>query len=206
MTRARQRGVTLVELLVALGIFALVSTASLAVLTLSLAGRDQLEAATGEARRLERARSLMRADFAQLAPRPVREEGGAVPAFTGGTTLPDRRPGAAQGADETVLVALTRSGWDDPGNLRPRSELQRVSYLARGGALVRRTRPYLDAAPATPAQDQVLLEGLTDVSVRFHDGQAWRDGAGEALPRAVRIAFDHPGLGPTRHDFLVGPR
>lgn len=206
--RARQRGVTLIELLVALGIFALIGSASIGVLSLALAGRDQLDAATDEARTLERARSLMRADLMQIAPRPVREEEGAAPAFAGGPALADRRPGDTRvAADETVLLSLTRTGWDDPSNLRPRPELQRVTYLTREGELIRRTRPYLDAAPDTPSQDQVLLSDLTDVSVGFHDGDAWRDGAEDAeLPQAVRIAFDHPTLGPVRNDFLAGPR
>ena len=202
---------TLVELLVALGIFALVSAASISVLGLALAGRDQLEAATDEARALERVRSLLRADLAQVVPRPVRGPDGATsPALAGGAGLADARPGQAGTAPgETVLLVLTRGGWDDPGNLRPRPELQRVTYLVRGGALVRRTRPYLDAALQTPSQDQVLLEDLTDLAVAFHDGREWRDGYagsedGADLPRAVRFAFGHPALGPTRHDFLAG--
>lgn len=183
------------------------------MLGLALAGRDQLEAATSEARQLERARSLMRADLAQVVPRPVRDaDGRAAPALAGGEGLPTARPGQPGTAPgETVLLVLTRSGWDDPGNLRPRSELQRVTYLARDGALIRRTRPYLDAAPDTPSQDQVLLEDLTDLSVAFHDGREWRDGyagteADDELPRAVRFAFDHPALGLTNHDFLAGPQ
>ena len=200
----------MVELLVALAIFALVSTASVGVLSLAMAGRDQLAAATSEARTLERARSLMRADLSQVVPRAVRDaDGSAGPALAGGEGLRDARPGQGAG-EETVLLVLTRSGWDDPGNLHPRPELQRVAYLVRGGALVRRTRPYLDAGPATPHQDQVLLGDLTDVSVAFHDGKAWlpgfAGGEGEDLPLAVRFAFDHPSLGPSRHDFLAGPR
>ena len=183
------------------------------MLGLALSGRDQLEAATDEARALERARALLRADLAQIVPRPARgPDGEPSPALAGGDGLPDTRPGQAGTAPgETVLLALTRGGWDDPGNLRPRPELQRVTYLTRGGVLVRRTRPYLDAALQTPSQDQVLLADLTDLSVAFHDGREWRDGHaggedGTDLPLAVRIAFDHPALGPTRHDFLAGPR
>ena len=207
----RQRGLTLVELLVALGIFALVSAASTTVLSLAIAGRDQLEASTDEVRRVERARSLLRADLGQLSARPVRDaEGRAEPAFAGGEGI--RVPlGAREGQreGEDTLIVLTRTGWDNPGDLRPRATLQRVTWLVRDGALIRRTRPYLDAAAGTPSTDQVVLGDLTSVEVGFYDGQAWRSGfASEegGAPLAVRLSFDHPGLGPLRNDFLTGPR
>ena len=205
-----QRGLTLVELLVALGIFSLVSAASLSVLSLALSGQDQLRTSTEEVRRLERMRTLLRGDLMQLADRPVRNaEGQSEPKLIGGAALSDRRPGAREAADETVLIRLTRGGWTNPGALRPRAELQRVTYLLKDGALVRRVRPFLDASPGTPAQDQVLLDGLTAATVAFHDGQAWQDGfASEegGAPLAVRVEIDAPALGLVQHDFLAGPR
>lgn len=206
----RQRGLTLVELLVALGIFSLVATGSVTVLTLALSGRDQLEAATDQARELERARSLIRSDLMQLAPRAVRDEdGNAEPALVGGDAREAAAPRPAVATGEVVLMRLTRGGWDNPGALRPRAELQRVTYLVREGQLVRRTRPFLDAAPGTPSQDQVLLDGVADADVAFHDGEGWRDGfAGGPgqVPRAVRLDLDHSAFGPLRQDFLAGPR
>lgn len=212
--RAAQRGVTLVELLVALGIFAMVSAASMAVLNLALSGREQLERATDEVRELERMRTLMRADLSQIVKRAVREQTGqTTPVMIGGEALGTGGPGslinAPVSAGEEVLVVLTRSGWDNPGALRPRASLQRVTYLVANGDLIRRTRPFLDADLATPNQDQILLSGLTTAVVAFHDGQEWRPGfASEEsqVPRAVRFEIDHPDTGVVRHDFLVGPR
>ncbi|WP_031549648.1 type II secretion system minor pseudopilin GspJ [Parvularcula oceani] len=199
-----QRGLTLVELLVALGIFALVSAASIAVFSLAIGSRAQLEEATDETMRLERARALIRSDLAQLVPRPVQESGEARASFVGGTAI-------LEGADdETVLMALTRSGWSNPGAARPRAELQRVEYVLREGSLIRRSRPFLDAVEATPRTEQVLLAGVEAADMRFFDGDSWRPGfsapSGQPGPRAVRLEMIHPRFGPLRQDFLAGPR
>ena len=204
--RARQRGLTLVEMLVALGIFALVGTASVAVISLALDGQTQLEAQTDALGEVERLRALLRADLAQSIERSAREgTGETLPAMGGGDALPlDPR------ADELgdLLLVLTRTGWDNPGALRPRSELQRVEYRLRDDALIRRTRPYLDAAPETPHTEQLLLEGIGAVEIAFWDGQTWRPGfAGDdtaPFPPAVRLAFDHPAYARLTNDFLVG--
>ena len=210
----RQRGLTLVELLVALGVFSLLGLASVSVLSTALSGQAQLAASTDEITRLERARALLRADLLQAVPRAVREEDGrTAPAFAGGTSLVENGPlaaGRGEAAEEIILLTLTRAGWDNPGAARPRSELQRVTYLAIDGQLVRRTRPYLDAAPETPSTDQVLLTGLEDIDAAFAGPRGWETGfAGTdaaPFPLAARVSFTHPGLGPLDNDFLVaGP-
>ncbi|MBB4657619.1 type II secretion system minor pseudopilin GspJ [Parvularcula dongshanensis] len=204
----RQRGLTLVELLVALGVFGFVSAASVGVLTLAVNGQSQLELRTDEVMRLERARALLRADLLQLAPRPVREgpsgREAEVPAFAGGAelTLPETAP------DAEVLFVLTRGGWQNPDSARPRAELQRVTYLLKDDALIRRTRPFLDAAADTPTLDQVLLEDVEDAEVAFLSEGQWRDGFagqddGAPGPDALRIEMTLPGFGRLRQDFLA---
>ena len=204
--RVRQAGLTLVEMLVALGIFALVGTASVAVISLALDGQGQLEAQTDALGEVERVRALLRADLAQAADRPAREgTGEALPAMGGGDALPID-PRAEELGD--LLLILTRTGWDNPGAARPRSELQRVEYRLRDGTLIRRTRPYLDAAPDTPHAEQVLIEDVEAAEIGFWDGQVWRPGfLGEdatPFPPAIRLAFDHPAYGRLTNDFLVG--
>ena len=203
-----QRGLTLVEMLVALGIFSLIGTASVAVIGVALSGQTQLEAQTEALGRLERTRALLRADLAQVVDRPVREpDGRDGAAFAGGDALPEILSDEALGVP---LLVLTRGGWTNPGDARPRSELQRVEYRLRDGILIRRSRPFLDAANDTPHTEQVLLDGLDDASAAFWDGQAWRPGfAGEdgtPFPPAMRLTLQHPAYGALTNDFLVaGP-
>jgi general secretion pathway protein J len=205
MRRHRQSGLTLVELLVAMGVFAVVSAASVGVLTLAVSGQEQLSLSVDQTTRLERARALIRADLAQLAERPVRE---AAHVRGGIETAPAFQGTAAPGRDEegTFLFAVTRAGWDNPGDARPRPTLQRASYLVRDGSLVRRSRPYLDAGPDTPSTEQVLIEGVEDAEARFLMQGTWVQAvpAGER-PEAVRLVMRHPGLGLLTQDFLVGP-
>ena len=203
-----QRGLTLVEMLVALGIFSLIGTASVAVIGVALSGQTQLEAQTDALGRLERTRALLRADLAQAVNRPVREpDGQDGAAFAGGDALPEALSDETLG---TLLLVLTRGGWANPGDARPRAELQRVEYRLRGDALIRRTRPFLDAAEGTPHTEQVLLNGLGEARAAFWDGQAWRPGFVGAesapFPPAVRVILEHPTYGTLTNDFLVaGP-
>ena len=209
--RGAQAGLTLVEMLVALGIFAMVGTASVAVVGIALSGQAQLTAQTDALGAIERTRSLLRADLAQAVDRPVREgpvgQERDVPAMAGGDAVPSAPGEEALG---TLLLTLTRGGWDNPGDARPRAELQRVEYRVRDGQFLRRTRPFLDATAQTPHTEQILLTGIEAAEAAFWDGQAWRPGfASEdsaAFPPAVRIVLDHPAYGTITNDFLVGPR
>lgn len=202
-----QRGLTLVEVLVALGIFAAINAVAVGALTLAANGSRQLQEADRRISDLERFRGLMRTDLYQLVEREVLEPGAVRPRppLVGGEAL-----------DEIIgddgfepLLALVRSGWSNPGALEPRAELQAVTYLARGDELVRRTRPFLDAAEETPVLDDVLLKGVSNVRISFRVRGEWEEETGRSesrldQPLAVRMTFEHPDYGPMEHVFVIG--
>lgn len=146
------RGFTLLEMIVAIAILAGMFAVAAVTFSAAIDGRDKLSA---EATRLEarqRALTYMTLDFEQLIARPVRDNFGA--------TL------------EALLsldngIGLTRLGWANPFDLRPRSQLQRVEYLLQEGKLVRRHWPVLDNLPGTEPVDTVLLEEVVSLSLRF---------------------------------------
>lgn len=70
--RARRSGFTLVEVLVALLIFALIAAAGAAVLSLSIDNRFTIKAATDRTADFQRTRALLQADFGQAAARRTR--------------------------------------------------------------------------------------------------------------------------------------
>lgn len=183
----KKRGFTLVEMLVALAVFGFVSASAIAVMRISIVSKERVDAASSRIRDIQIARNLMKADFAQAVLRPVRDEFGNVePAFAGG---------AAMGGDgrADALVALTRGGWTNPGGTAPRASLQRVEYAFRDGALIRRTRSYLDAAGGAPETETRLLEGLERVEFAFNVAadqwtEDYRAGSeNSTFPRAVRL-------------------
>lgn len=196
MSRARApAGFTLVELLVALAIFAMLGAAGVALLRGGVDASQASAARFDESARLLRVRALLLDDLAQAAPRRVRDSNGVLlPAFAG----------ARGNGPGTLLLALTRRGWTNDDGLA-RASLQRVEWhLSPAGALERRAWPMLDgAAPGAPA---TLLTGLTGATVRFRTRGAWTDRweAPDTLPDAVEVMFDWRE-GRITQAFLVGP-
>lgn len=185
------KGFSLIEMLVALTIFALLASAGVAVMGYAVQTRTALGERSVALGQFERARALMRADMAQAALRPVREADGRL------------RQQVMRGGEGTLLLAVTRHGLENP-DAESRASVQHVEYHLVDGRLERRARAHLDGASDLPAR--VLVEDLSEVEVRFLAGTEWIEQwpvAGR-LPQAVRLRATWPGLGPVEQIFLVG--
>ena len=196
--RTSEAGFTLVELLVALAIFALMSVAGVTLLRSAtdtqLAVKDRLEVLS----RGNRLYNALEGDLAQAVKRPVRDLAGqAVPAFI-------QSDPAVAGS----LFGFVRAGWSNFDE-SPRAGLQRISYTLDGGALKRVSWPMLDGAPPNDAAS--LVENVSSTKVRFRDNKGeWRDDwtatDADALPRAVELRLTVQGQPEQRMLFLVGPQ
>ncbi len=213
MSRNRQQGLTLPELLIALLIFAMISGAAVYALRLSVEGREQLENADRDIREMQVFRQIMKQDLANVVARAPRDEYGvAYPApFLGGEGLAFRPP--VEG--EAGLIAFVRRGWINVDERAPRSSLQAVEYLVKNGDLIRRTRPYLDDARGQPRTDRVLIKGVGAVSIAFATGAQnpsgpeyvaiWPTPQGRGdLPRALRVSMTTPRFGAVNQYFWLG--
>ena len=186
----RRAGFTLVEVLVALALFAMISSAGVGLLSFAIDNRLAVRDASERTAAFQRARALMRADLGQAAPRRVRGADGA--------------PQAAFELGGEALFAVTRRGWINPGEAR-RASMQRVDYRLVDGRLERRVRERLDGA--RPAEPQVLLENVQSARVTaILDGDPiadWRPVQNRPLPDAVRIDLTLEDYGPVSQLFLV---
>ena len=193
--RAPEQGFTLVEMLVSLFIFGMLSAAGVALLTFSVRAQDFAEQRLDKLGSLRRFSAIMTSDLAQAAPRIARDEAGAVRAALSGGT------GPADG----VALSLVRRGWENLDD-SPRPSLQKVQYRLSGGRLERVAFPYIDgAAPMGPVP---LLEGVTSLRLRYRDRKGeWREQWDPAqpidLPRVIEVTVDL-GNGGIRQLFLVG--
>ena len=151
-------GFTLLELLIALAIFGLLSVMSYSGLRSVL---DQ-HARTGEVAdrlgELQKLYLVMQRDVEQIVPRPIRSEyGDESPALAG-----------------SEVLQFTRGGWSNPLG-RPRSSLQRVGYAFEDDALVRYSWQVLDRAQDSQPLQQPLTEAVSNMSVRYlSPGGEWR--------------------------------
>jgi|GEM_PF-365593 len=208
--RSNQRGVTLPELLVALFVFALISSIGVYVLRLAVDGREQLTETDNALREWQLARIIIRQDLMQIADRPVRNEFGESQAgvVIGGIGFSGRTPESG----ETPLVGFTRAGWANYDPDTPRSTLQYVEYIQKDDRIVRRTRAFLDDARDQPKRDRTLFEGVSDVALEFLSnegarGLEWTEDwpvGGTRAPRAVRLRFQTERFGEIEQIFWIG--
>ena len=178
-------GFTLVEVLVALAVFAIIGVMAARI----LAGmvdiseftqqRGQVLAAT------QRAFAIIERDIEQLAHRPVRDEMGD--------------PTAAVTVGGVTLAEFTRAGWQNPLGY-PRPELQRVAYVVEDDTLVRKFWPVLDRAPDTEPVAQTLLTGVAAATFVARDSDGgehsyWPAGAagGELVAMGLRLRLEEHG-------------
>ena len=185
-------GFSLVEMLIALAIFGMLTAAGVTLLNVTArtqATSDRLLADVAEIRRVG---SLLTADLAQAAPRLWRDaEGRPQRAFTGG----------AEGSP--VLLAFVRHGWDNGDG----GTVQRVGYRLREGRLERLSFTNVDGGGAAVAV--ALLDGVTALRLRYRgDDGAWLDRwaptDGTRLPQAIELVTISAAQGTVRQLFLVG--
>jgi len=156
--RKPNRGFTLLELLIAVAIFAVAAGLAYGGLRQVLAGREVLLPRLAAQTAQWRALGLLGADVEQLAPRPVRD------------ALGTPRPALESGGASVSLLELTRR---DAGRslLAGQPALIRVSYQLADGQLSREIWPVLDRVQSTVPTRQVLLDEVQSLSLEFLDGR-----------------------------------
>jgi general secretion pathway protein J len=173
----KARGFTLVELMVAILILAIMATMAYGAIQNSVANRDIIQANEKRLLEVQTAMRVMTQDFVQLVPRPVRQP-------VGDGWLP-----ALQGeASGTPLVSFTRGGWANPAGIQ-RPGLQRVAYVLENGTLRREHWPVLDATLASVTLKRELVTKVRSFRIRYMDvGRQWRESwpvQGVASPGAL---------------------
>ena len=164
MTAARTRGFTLLELLVAMAIFAIVGALALTGYTQLQRQSEIVEQRMARTRDVQRAVQLIANDVEQIEPRPIREP-------IGETVL----PAVSAGLDPSYSLSLTRAGYSNTAGVQ-RPTLQRVGYRLENGELWRDTWPALDRTIAVEPVRRKLLTGVRSVTFRFLDpSRSWVD-------------------------------
>jgi general secretion pathway protein J len=196
----QQNGFTLLELLVALGIFAVLAAMAYGGLNSVMMARQVTNQHADRLSQLQMAFLLLGRDVEQAVDRSIRDEYGDVqPAMLGVET------GRYQ-------LELTHTGWRNPAG-RARSNLQRVAYGIRDGALVRAYWNVLDRAQDSQPLESVLLDEVDKLELRFLDDKnKWRDSWPSAQlggqpsvvpPKAVEVTLETKAEGRITRLFRV---
>jgi general secretion pathway protein J len=150
--RARTSGFTLIELVVAIAIFAAMYVMAQQFLSAALRNREILNRHADALESGQRTLIFLTMDMEQIIARPVRDRFG------------DTRP-AVEGGENGVSV--TRLGWANPMDLRRRSTMQRVTWRLRDDELVRSHYRVLDRAAGAEPRETVMMEDVSDFRVRY---------------------------------------
>lgn len=189
-------GFTLLELLVAMAIFAVLGTMAVgglnAVMSQQALAREDMEFLQD----LQRTVRILADDLYQLHPREVRDILGQE----------REAPLLADGTGDYV-IRLSRDGWRNPIGTVPRSTIQRVQYRLEDDALIREHWPVLDPVLGTEIVENTLLENVDAINIEYLDDQLeWRSEwpplqsasgppTGFLSPRAIRFRIEIRGFG-----------
>ena len=153
----RQQAFTLIEILVALFIFALVALISGQLLSRTISAQDHLQDRGGRLAMVHRAMQIVQRDVLQLSNRSIR-------------SADDFERLGPLLVDTDGFIEMTRVGWRNP-LMHRRSELQRVSYRLEDSNLVRGYWHTLDRGYDAEPAFQTLLEDVDRVEFYVLDNQ-----------------------------------
>lgn len=216
-----QAGFTLLEVIVAITIFAMISAMAYSGLANVLRSSERVEAERTTWRAFTLLYLRLEEDLGQARPRTILNAYGvALPAMNGQAT--DTRPMGEPSIEFTrggiflppAEMTKTPQTAPDPRHA-PRSDLQRVAYRLNEGKLSRLTWPDLDQGPQSKPQETVLLKDVEEFDLRYFapkDGwvNSWpRRGASglvlnpKELPLGVEVRLVLKGRGEFKRLFLI---
>ena len=185
------QGFTLLEILIALAIFAVMSMMAYAGLAAVLNARAATEPRSQQMAQLQTTLYLLNEDLSQAINRPIRDElGSTEPAFSSGR------------GNEILVFTRSVPTWSGNGAA---NSLHRVSYRFENGVLYRQVWTLPDRTRQTQYRRRKLMTA-EQVSIKFYseESQTWLpfNGSGGS-PEALEISFNLTGLGSIQRSFLI---
>ncbi len=200
-----ERGFTLIEVLVALALTALVAMMAYASLSAAISASESTRSDAERLQTFDRLFQILQRDISQAVLRPVSDGYG------------DMQPALRGGVVDGELLVLTRAGWPN-ARQQLRSDLQRVRYRSTGDTLWRDYWEHTDIAPGVQPISTRVASGLPAIRMRFlgpgatnfgAESSEWRDSwltrsRTDRLPLAVEVILELQAWGEIRR-LLVLP-
>lgn len=193
------KGFTLIEVLIALSIFAVLATITASALYNAFNTRAIINKQADQLNQLQLAISLIEKDSKQVIQRPIRSDGPHwYPAFSG----------------NLYYVEFTRDGVSNPLGYEKRSSLKRIALVCKNHRLIRRSWAVLDPLKHDSFEDKLLLDNLQQCQFHYLDRHLqllseWRaDNSNQRkskqpFPTAIQLKITHSQWGRASLLFII---
>ena len=190
-------GFTLLEVLIAIAIFSVISLTSFTIFDTVLNGDEISKKRNERLNEFQRAFLLIERDFLQIARRRMRLNGEAASDNFIHTDL--------SGIISTdQAIGFVRNGWTNPGLLMPRGDMQSVAYHLNEEVLERLHFNFVDSVLGEEPKIRKLITGVTTLTFKFYDGNKWQKVLADgSIPLAIAIEIETEDYGVIRRQFLV---
>ncbi|MGL5947599.1 MAG: GspJ family T2SS minor pseudopilin variant ExeJ [Aeromonas sp.] len=191
-------GFTLLEMLVAIAIFASLSVGAYQVLQGVIASDEVAQRKEARLKELQRAFTLLERDVVQMLPRS-----GRIAGENNTVLLAASRFG--QQSDDWGM-AFMRGGWLNPDGILPRSQIQRVGWRLKENKLERLTFLYPDPIVGSEPKVTAVLTQVKGLRLFFFDKNSWQETwtSRNSLPYGLAVELDLDDYGTLRRQFLIG--
>lgn len=192
-----QRGFTLLEVLIAIAIFSLISLASFTIFNTVLGSAETSKKKIARLNEIQRAFLIMERDFLQISRRSIRVDGEKP--LKGFIHTEQQNFNS-----DSQSIAFVRAGWRNPNLIMPRGDMQSVAYRLTDTTLERLHFNFVDAVVGQEPKVRALLTHVKSLEFEYFDGRKWQKQlAKESLPMAIAVDIELDGFGKIRREFLV---
>lgn len=195
----KNKGFTLIEILIALTVFAILATITSSTLYYAFNTRTRVNTQAERLNALQLAISIIQQDTSQTLERAIRgNEMRLFPIFVG----------------QPQYLELSRDGVVNPNSAEKRSTLERVALVCQDSKLLRRTWNTLDPIDRNIYKDKVLLDNLSECHFNYLNQNLqllseWREQAvnqnqqREPLPKAIQMNLTLKDWGDMNMLFII---
>ncbi|NRB22843.1 type II secretion system minor pseudopilin GspJ [Shewanella sp.] len=197
INNSRNRGFTLLEMLIAIAIFAMIGLAANAVLSTVIKNDEVTKEFSTKLRAMQQGFGALERDLGQMVARTPRllEGSRGSTVFQTGTDILD---------SESEALVFFRLGWLNPDGILPRGSIQSVAYVVIDGALERWYYPYPEPGFGADPIKTLVMRGVISVQYSFFMEDKWeRKVDGTKLPKAIAMEIELEGLGKIQRKFLL---